>query len=62
VTPVPIIKSTLFYGNNLPILREYVPDESIDPLYLDPPLNSKLPLPTQAFRPGSVRGEKRRPR
>ncbi len=32
--------NTLFYGDNLPILREYVPDESVDLVYLDPPFNS----------------------
>jgi site-specific DNA-methyltransferase (adenine-specific) len=31
---------TLFYGDNLPILREYVADESVDLVYLDPPFNS----------------------
>lgn len=30
----------LFYGDNLPVLREYVPDESVDLVYLDPPFNS----------------------
>ena len=35
-----IAANTLFYGDNLPILREYIPDESIDLLYLDPPFNS----------------------
>ena len=29
-----------FYGDNLPILRDYIPDESIDLIYLDPPFNS----------------------
>jgi 16S rRNA G966 N2-methylase RsmD len=33
----PITKNTLFYGDNLPILREYIPDESVDLIYLDPP-------------------------
>jgi site-specific DNA-methyltransferase (adenine-specific) len=32
--------NTLYYGDNLPILREYIPDESIDLIYLDPPFNS----------------------
>ena len=32
--------NTLFYGDNLPILREYVPTESVDLVYLDPPFNS----------------------
>src|SRR5215208_1624781 len=36
----PITNNTLFYGDNLPILREYIPDESIDLVYLDPPFNS----------------------
>lgn len=33
--------NTLFYGDNLPILREYIPNESVDLIYLDPPFNSK---------------------
>jgi len=36
----PITQNTLFYGDNLPILRDYVSDESIDLIYLDPPFNS----------------------
>ncbi len=35
-----IAKNTLFYGDNLDILREYVPSESVDLIYLDPPFNS----------------------
>lgn len=38
--PSPITKNTLFYGDNLFILRQYIPDESIDLVYLDPPFNS----------------------
>ena len=30
----------LFYGDNLDILRDYVADESVDLIYLDPPFNS----------------------
>ncbi len=37
----PIKKNTLFYGDNLQILREYIADESVDLIYLDPPFNSK---------------------
>ena len=37
----PITQNTLFYGDNLPILREYIPDESVDLVYLDPPFNSQ---------------------
>ncbi len=32
---------TLYFGDNLDILREKIPDESIDLIYLDPPFNSK---------------------
>jgi len=35
-----ITRNTLFYGDNLDILREYIDDESIDLIYLDPPFNS----------------------
>ena len=33
-------KNTLYYGDNLDILREYIADNSIDLIYLDPPFNS----------------------
>jgi site-specific DNA-methyltransferase (adenine-specific) len=36
----PLSRNTLFYGDNLEILREHVPDESVDLIYLDPPFNS----------------------
>lgn len=32
--------NTLYDGDNLKILRDYVKDESVDFIYLDPPLNS----------------------
>ncbi len=32
--------NTLYYGDNLQILRDYIPDESVDLVYLDPPFNS----------------------
>jgi site-specific DNA-methyltransferase (adenine-specific) len=31
----------LYFGDNLDVLCEYVSDESIDLIYLDPPFNSK---------------------
>lgn len=37
---LPLLKNTLFYGDNLKILREYIPSESVDLIYLDPPFNS----------------------
>jgi len=32
--------NTLYYGDNLDILREYIPTASVDLVYLDPPFNS----------------------
>ncbi len=34
------MKNQLYYGDNLKILQEYIKDESIDLIYLDPPFNS----------------------
>ncbi len=34
------MKNTLYYGDNLDILRRYIKDESIDLIYLDPPFKS----------------------
>ena len=35
-----MIPNTLYYGDNLDILRRYVRDESVDLIYLDPPFKS----------------------
>ncbi len=35
-----ITENTLFYGDNLDILRQYFIDECVDLIYLDPPFNS----------------------
>ena len=32
--------NTLYYGDNLKILRDYIKDESVDLMCLDPPFNS----------------------
>jgi len=32
--------NTLYFGDNLNILKDYIPDNSIDLIYLDPPFNS----------------------
>jgi len=32
--------NALYYGDNLEILRKYIPDGSVDLIYLDPPFNS----------------------
>ena len=39
-TQPPIAPNTLYYGDNLAILRELIPNESVDLIYLDPPFNS----------------------
>lgn len=33
-------RNKLFYGDNLEILSQYIPNESVDLIYLDPPFNS----------------------
>jgi len=35
-----IDKNALYYGDNLEVLRQYVKDESVDLIYLDPPFKS----------------------
>ena len=40
MSPQPITQNSLFYGDNLNILREYIVSESVDLIYLDPPFNS----------------------
>src|SRR4051812_40255707 len=34
------LANTLYYGDNLDVLRQYIADESVDLVYLDPPFNS----------------------
>ncbi|MGB8344951.1 MAG: hypothetical protein WCD86_08705 [Ktedonobacteraceae bacterium] len=41
MSPQPITKNTLFYGDNLEVLRKYIKDETVDLCYIDPPFNSK---------------------
>ncbi len=33
-------ENTLYYGDNLEVMRKYLPDECVDLVYLDPPFNS----------------------
>ena len=35
------MENTLYYGDNLDVLRRHVPDESVDLVYLDPPFKSE---------------------
>jgi DNA modification methylase len=34
------VTNTLYYGDNLDVLRQHIADESVDLVYLDPPFNS----------------------
>ncbi|AEX84747.1 DNA methyltransferase [Marinitoga phage MPV1] len=34
-------KNKLFFGDNLEVMKKYIPDEFVDLVYLDPPFNSK---------------------
>jgi site-specific DNA-methyltransferase (adenine-specific) len=34
------VKNTLYYGDNLDVMRRHLKDESVDLVYLDPPFNS----------------------
>jgi len=46
--------NVLYYGDNLDILRRYLPDASVDLIYLDPPFNSNRDY-TVIFRDESGR-------
>jgi hypothetical protein len=35
------MKRYLYFGDNLEVLRKYIPDERVDLIYLDPPFNSE---------------------
>ena len=35
-------KNTLYYGDNLVVLRKYIQNESIDLIYLDPPQETSI--------------------
>ena len=34
------MRNALYYGDNLLVMRDHIPDESVDLVYLDPPFNS----------------------
>lgn len=36
-----MLGNALYYGDNLEVLRKYIPENSVDLIYLDPPFNSK---------------------
>ena len=39
-TVIDLATNVLYYGDNLDILRRYLPDAAVDLVYLDPPFNS----------------------
>jgi DNA modification methylase len=44
----------LYYGDNLQVLKDNIPDKSIDLIYLDPPFNSKeREIQQIAIKPGT---------
>ena len=43
----------LYYGDNLTILRRYLPNESVDLIYLDPPFNSNASYNVLFKEPGT---------
>lgn len=47
-------KNQLYFGDNLDILRRYVPKESVDLVYLDPPFNSNRNYSVIFDRHGTV--------
>ena len=47
------MNNTLYYGDNLDILRQHVPDESVDLVYLDPPFNyNYIPYTVSGYETG----------
>jgi len=47
-------KSQLFFGDNLDVMKQYIPDESVDLVYLDPPFNSNRNYSVIFNRAGEV--------
>ena len=52
-------KHHLYYGDNLAILQEYIPDESINLIYIDPPFNTgKLQQRTEIHVEPDAQGDR----
>ncbi len=49
--------SALFFGDNLHVLREHIPAESVDLIYLDPPFNSKRDYNVYLKTPKGVKSD-----
>lgn len=50
-------EKTLYYGDNLKVMREYIQDESVDVIYLDPPFNSNKNYNVLFREPGGAPSE-----
>jgi site-specific DNA-methyltransferase (adenine-specific) len=50
-----VAENTLYYGDNLDVLRQHIKDESVDLVYLDPPFNSSAPYIMSVSEKGTVR-------
>jgi DNA modification methylase len=55
--PVQMDTNVLYYGDNLDILRNHIPDESVDLIYLDPPFNSNATYNVLFKEPGGESSE-----
>lgn len=51
------MRNTLYYGDNLDILRKYLADASVDLIYLDPPFNSNRSYSVLFKNEGGVESE-----
>jgi len=46
--------NVLYYGDNLDIMRRYLPDAAVDLVYLDPPFNSNRDCNVFRDEPGNA--------
>jgi hypothetical protein len=53
-------KNKLYFGDNLKILRDYVPDASVDLIYLDPACGRQAALQLQRHLQRALQGKERR--
>ena len=52
-------KHHLYYGDNLSILQEYIPDESVNLIYIDPPFNTgKFQQRTEIYVKPDAQGDR----
>jgi hypothetical protein len=54
VLPNHLEKNHLYYGDNFDVLQRYLRDESVDLVYLDPPVLNRGPRRARVSRAGVV--------